>query len=583
MKKVITFVVTIVVFLAFYSIAFAYKSNIIVDGKTTSYNYRDVSIKIDGKTFDTGSTPPLILNDHTLVPVRAIMEGLGAKVDWDEKNKTVTITKDMAVKLSIGSNIAIVNGNQTKLDAPPKIIGIVNGGYTYVPFRFLFETFGYKVDWIANNYQINVMSPPPKYVNITEFNTTFDNGVLSVNIKADAPIKYTQGMLEQPDNLRLYIDIENAILEVSKNNIDINRGSITKAIIAQNQPVPSPKVRAVIYLSNTIPYTITQSQDKKNVSIAFNIGTSTVTGINFVKQDNSDEIIIKSDAGHFNPFRNGANTIVLDISGSTLNMPDGKLAGQMQVQGNLITSIRYSQYNSDTVRIAVDTSAKAEYSVQTDGKNIIMLVLKSDPNKKPLVYIDPGHGGSDPGAVGVGGLRESDVTLAIGLKLNDLLTKGGFRTMMSRDSDVDVGLLNRPEEANNSDASVFVSIHANSFTAPTANGTEVLYYPNGYNGDTRDNLTFAQIIHDNLMKEIQTTDRGLVERPNLAVLKHTKMPAVLVETAFVTNPNDAKLLQDDNFQWKVAQGIYDGIVEYFKKLNDGTISTTVSNAVYGNK
>lgn len=583
MKKVITFVVAVVIILAFYSIAFAYKGNIAVDGRITNYNFRDITIKIDGKTFDTGSTPPLILNDHTVIPVRAISEGLGAKVDWNEKIKTVTITKDIVIKLTIGSNIAIVDGKQVTLDTPARVIGIANNGYTYIPFRFLFEKFGYKVEWIANNYQINVTSPPPKYVNITDFNTTFNSGVLSINIKADSPIKYTQDILEGSDNSRLYVDIENAILKSINTNIDINKGGITKAIIAQNQPEPKPKVRAVIYLSNMIPYTIIQSQDKMSLSITFNIGTGTVTGINFIKQNNSDELIIKSDAGHFNTFRNGANTIVLDISGSTLNMPDGKLAGQMQVQGNIITSIRYSQYNSDTVRIAVDTNAKAEYSVQTDGKNIIMLVLKSDPNMKPLVYIDPGHGGSDPGAIGVGGLRESDVNLAIALKLNDLLTKGGFRTMMSRDSDVDVGLVDRPEQANNSDANVFVSIHANSFSAPTASGTEVLYYPNGYKGDTRDNLTFAQIIHDNLMKEIQTTDRGLVERPNLAVLNHTKMPAVLVETAFVTNPDDAKLLQDDSFQWKVAQGIYNGIVEYFKKLNDGTISTTVSNAVYQNK
>jgi len=196
------------------------------------------------------------------------------------------------------------------------------------------------------------------------------------------------------------------------------------------------------------------------------------------------------------------------------------------------------------------------------------------------VYIDPGHGGSDPGAIGIGGIHEADINLAIALKLKTLLDNGGYRTMISRTTDTDVGLYDRPYQANNEGADVFVSIHSDSFGSPSANGTTVLYYPNGYNGDTRDEKTFAQIIHDDLMKQINTTDRGLSERPKLVVLNQTKMPAVLVETGFVTSPTDAQLLTDDNFQWKVAQGIYNGIVDYFDKLSNGIISTTVSDSVY---
>ncbi len=261
-------------------------------------------------------------------------------------------------------------------------------------------------------------------------------------------------------------------------------------------------------------------------------------------------------------------------------MPDGNKAGQIPVEGNVITAIRYSQYNNDTVRVVADTTSKTDYSVKIVDKNIIMLVIKSKADTVPLIYIDPGHGGTDPGAIGVGGLRESDVVLGIALKLNSLLTKGGFRTMMSRDSDVFVDLITRSQEANNAGADIFISIHTNAFGTPTPKGTEIWYYPNGYKGDTRDNKTFAQIIYNNLMKEINTVDRGLKEGPSLSVLNKTKMPAILIETAFITNPDDAALLQDDAFQWKVAQGIYNGIVEYFKKLKEGSISTTVSNSVY---
>ncbi|EGD51476.1 N-acetylmuramoyl-L-alanine amidase [Thermoanaerobacter ethanolicus JW 200] len=580
MKKIALFVAMVVAILASYSIAFAYKNTILVDGKPFYYNVPDITIKVAGQNFDTGKTPPLILKDSTLIPVRVISEkGFGAKVEWDDKTKSVTITKDKTVRLTIGSDVALVDGKEVKLVAPARIIGIGNEGYTYIPFRFLFETFGYKVEWDQKNYQINAASPP-KIANITSFTTSYNNGVFSVNITADSPIKYSQGVIEDPGNIRIYVDIENAIWDKGRIDIPINKKSLVNAVIAQNQTQPVPKVRAVIYLTDVVPYNITKSQDSTNLTISFDIGTSYVTGISFAKEGDYDKVIINCDAEQFNTQKVGDNKIVVDISDAILKMPDGSKAGQIPVQGNVITAIRYSQYNNDTVRVVADTTGKADYSVKILDKNIIMLVLKSQPNEMPLIYIDPGHGGSDPGAIGVGGLRESDVVLGIALKLNSLLTKGGFRTTMSRDSDVFIDLVTRSQEANNAGADVFISIHTNAFGTPTPKGTEIWYYPNGYKGDTRDNKTFAQIIHDNLMKEINTVDRGLKEGPNLSVLNKTKMPAILIETAFITNPDDAALLQDDAFQWKVAQGIYNGIVEYFKKLKEGSISATVSNSVY---
>jgi len=579
-KKIALFVAMVVAILASYSMAFAYKNTILVDGKPFYYNVPDITIKVAGQNFDTGKTPPLILKDSTLIPVRVISEkGFGAKVEWDDKTKSVTITKDKTVRLTIGSDVALVDGKEVKLVAPARIIGIGNEGYTYIPFRFLFETFGYKVEWDQKNYQINAASPP-KIANITSFTTSYNNGVFSVNITADSPIKYSQGVIEDPGNIRIYVDIENAIWDKGRIDIPINKKSLVNAVIAQNQTQPVPKVRAVIYLTDVVPYNITKSQDSTNLTISFDIGTSYVTGISFAKEGDYDKVIINCDAEQFNTQKVGDNKIVVDISDAILKMPDGSKAGQIPVQGNVITAIRYSQYNNDTVRVVADTTGKADYSVKILDKNIIMLVLKSQPNEMPLIYIDPGHGGSDPGAIGVGGLRESDVVLGIALKLNSLLTKGGFRTTMSRDSDVFIDLVTRSQEANNAGADVFISIHTNAFGTPTPKGTEIWYYPNGYKGDTRDNKTFAQIIHDNLMKEINTVDRGLKEGPNLSVLNKTKMPAILIETAFITNPDDAALLQDDAFQWKVAQGIYNGIVEYFKKLKEGSISATVSNSVY---
>ncbi|AGB19732.1 N-acetylmuramoyl-L-alanine amidase [Thermoanaerobacterium thermosaccharolyticum] len=581
MKKVIVFFALLILLSTLCISAYAYKANIVVDNKTVNYNVPDVSITVNGNKFDTGKNLPLIIDNNTIVPLRSISEGLGEKVDWDGPTQTVTVTtKDKVIKLFIGKDYAIINNNKVSLSAPARLI---NRDTTYVPMRFLFENLGYDVKWIGDKYLIQAAKkadpPAANNVNITSFTSTYTNGTYTISVKGDGPLTYTQGSINDDTSIRIYFDFNNAINTVTNKQITIDKNGLNLAYIGQNKLQPAI-TRLVVNMDYSMPYTITQSQDKKEFDISFKIGQNKVSNITAAKVNNDDQITINTDADHFNPSRYGDNKIIIDISGATLSMPDGKLAGNISFAGNAVTEIRYSQLDANTVRVVAYTNLKADFSVKYTGQGIMLTVTKPDPNKKQLVYIDPGHGGSDPGAIGIGGIHEADINLAIALKLKTLLDNGGYRTMISRTTDTDVGLYDRPYQANNEGADVFVSIHSDSFGSPSANGTTVLYYPNGYNGDTRDEKTFAQIIHDDLMKQINTTDRGLSERPKLVVLNQTKMPAVLVETGFVTSPTDAQLLTDDNFQWKVAQGIYNGIVDYFDKLSNGIISTTVSDSVY---
>nr|WP_231293790.1 N-acetylmuramoyl-L-alanine amidase [Thermoanaerobacterium thermosaccharolyticum] len=581
LKKVIVFFALLILLSTLCISAYAYKANIVVDNKTVNYNVPDVSITVNGNKFDTGKNLPLIIDNNTIVPLRSISEGLGEKVDWDGPTQTVTVTtKDKVIKLFIGKDYAIINNNKVSLSAPARLI---NRDTTYVPMRFLFENLGYDVKWIGDKYLIQAAKkadpPAANNVNITSFTSTYTNGTYTISVKGDGPLTYTQGSINDDTSIRIYFDFNNAINTVTNKQITIDKNGLNLAYIGQNKLQPAI-TRLVVNMDYSMPYTITQSQDKKEFDISFKIGQNKVSNITAAKVNNDDQITINTDADHFNPSRYGDNKIIIDISGATLSMPDGKLAGNISFAGNAVTEIRYSQLDANTVRVVAYTNLKADFSVKYTGQGIMLTVTKPDPNKKQLVYIDPGHGGSDPGAIGIGGIHEADINLAIALKLKTLLDNGGYRTMISRTTDTDVGLYDRPYQANNEGADVFVSIHSDSFGSPSANGTTVLYYPNGYNGDTRDEKTFAQIIHDDLMKQINTTDRGLSERPKLVVLNQTKMPAVLVETGFVTSPTDAQLLTDDNFQWKVAQGIYNGIVDYFDKLSNGIISTTVSDSVY---
>lgn len=183
--------------------------------------------------------------------------------------------------------------------------------------------------------------------------------------------------------------------------------------------------------------------------------------------------------------------------------------------------------------------------------------------KGKVIVIDPGHGGSDTGAIGSSKLMEKNVTLAIGKELNNLLTNSGATVIMTRTADKDVSfpgasdkeeLAARVAIANKADADLFVSIHTDAFSG-FAGGTTTYTY------DTKNNL--ASLVQDNMVAQLKLYDRG-VQQNDYYVLKYTKMPAILTEAAFISNSKEEKLLMNRSFDKKVAVGIYNGIKQYFE-------------------
>jgi len=169
------------------------------------------------------------------------------------------------------------------------------------------------------------------------------------------------------------------------------------------------------------------------------------------------------------------------------------------------------------------------------------------------IMIDAGHGGKDPGAIGPTGLREKDVNLPVATKIAELLKAAGVLVRMTRSSDDYVELKDRAAAANNWGADYFVSIHCNSFTSPTAHGTETYCYKFGGKGEA-----LAKAIQNELIAVTNRTSRG-VKEGNFYVLRETKMPAVLTEMAFISNPEEEKLLASTEFQDKCALAIAKGI------------------------
>lgn len=172
------------------------------------------------------------------------------------------------------------------------------------------------------------------------------------------------------------------------------------------------------------------------------------------------------------------------------------------------------------------------------------------------VVVDAGHGGSDPGAIGPNGLKEKDVTLNVSLKIQNMLKEKGISVVMTRDKDEYLSLNERTKIANNTNADFFISVHANSYIDPSANGTETFSY-----SSTGVGAEVAKKIQTNLIKELGLTNRGH-KTANYYVIKYTNMPSALAELAFISNYKEESLLRQDAFQTKSAKAIVDAIASY---------------------
>ena len=190
-------------------------------------------------------------------------------------------------------------------------------------------------------------------------------------------------------------------------------------------------------------------------------------------------------------------------------------------------------------------------------------------NGKTIV-IDAGHGGNDAGAIGPTGVMEKTVTLNVALELEKLLSAEGAQVIMTRTTDKTVSpngaaasdieeLQARCDVANDAKADIFISIHADSFTKPDAKGTTAYYYGQA---ETADGKKLAESIRSALCEQIRTPSRG-TKPCNFYVVRHCDMPATLIELAFISNPAEEQILSSEEGILKAAQGIFDGIEDYF--------------------
>ncbi|MEN6312719.1 MAG: N-acetylmuramoyl-L-alanine amidase [Clostridiaceae bacterium] len=185
--------------------------------------------------------------------------------------------------------------------------------------------------------------------------------------------------------------------------------------------------------------------------------------------------------------------------------------------------------------------------------------------KNKLIVVDAGHGGKDDGATGLNGTKEKDINLAIALKLSEYLGNTGYNVLMTRSDDAFISLKERSLLSDAANADVFVSIHCDVSQYHNAGGTCVFTEPASGNPvyeQQEDSKRLAGLVLNELANILCIKNRGIREQ-DLSVCRETNTPAILIETAFIDNENEEKLLNDPSFREKAAIAIKLGIDSYF--------------------
>lgn len=200
-------------------------------------------------------------------------------------------------------------------------------------------------------------------------------------------------------------------------------------------------------------------------------------------------------------------------------------------------------------------------------------VAAAQTENRPVIVLDAGHGGEDGGAVGVNGVEEKTVNLAIALFVREKLEAAGYPVKMIRETDTAVGdttlstlnerkrsdILYRTQIVNETENCIFVSIHQNFFEQSQYSGAQMFYSANN-----SESAGLAECIRRSVVSKIQPENKreNKQAESRIYILSHVDVPAVIVECGFISNPEEAELLSDANYQQKMADAIAEGILSF---------------------
>lgn len=511
----------------------------------------NVSIIIDGQTVPS-DVSPTIINDRTMVPVRVIGEYLNATVVWDNSTRTATITKgSTTLKLTEGQYSYTLNGTSNSLDVPITIIG----DRTMAPLRVISEALGAGVLWTNNTVYVSSSGTVLIQVNQVDGNV--------VNLRQGPSTDYpVVGTVTSGTYLEIIGVASNGWYQIkTANGEDAYITNEYTSLYSGNNagspvtPTPDPgtsEEQPSAGDTNGTLSVVNRTSGTGQSSIAFNIGSGTASVVS-----------------------NDGNQVVLQIDGAHIN------TGTWMPAENLspFNGFKVENYGSNAVRMTANVTNEGYFRLDINGSTFTVTAVAKHKNgtlglSGKTIVVSAGHGVySTGGAIDRGAVStvdpsfdEVDFNTYVAQKLRDKLEAAGATVIMIREDEnpINMTLYQRSVIANTANADAFIEIHGDSATS-TATGIGTWIYT-----DSARLTSSAQVDMRNEFGSVMnaamasaTGQPAYVKYGNFSVLRETEIPCVLIECGFLSNPHDVALLKDPAYWEKLAQGMYNGLYNYF--------------------
>ncbi|WP_239614263.1 N-acetylmuramoyl-L-alanine amidase family protein [Cohnella mopanensis] len=453
---------------------------------------------LDGKALEP-PVPPVVVGQTVMIPVRIATSNLGYKVDYDNKKKQVTVSSgSKQLVMTLDQKTAYLDNKPTEMVRAPLLVS----QNILIPLRFLGDSLGVQVFW--------------------------DNQIKSAFLFSSG--NAGNGNTEQPKPTD---PPDGGLIGI----VDPEEGNSSEGVTDGGGTEIPP--------TTTVPPVITGNL--LEVRYETDVVVLKYDGMispNAFKLDNPKRIVVDIPNAQY------SDVFVPAVDLTTVSQGVFEVAGHEALQ-----KVRYSLFGSaKSPRIVLDLAQNWDYELVNDAYASELRILLKKPVTDKSVYtvvLDAGHGGSDPGAISLTKRPEKDFNLSVILKVRDILARDErIKLVLTRSDDSFPTLDSRSELANAVQADLFVSVHANSYTAAT-NGTETYY-------TREESKEFANLMHSVFAPSTGLKDNG-VRNKSLSVTRKTTMPAILLEVGYLSSKIDEPKLWTNELQDRVAQAIATGI------------------------
>lgn len=557
------------------------------DNTKTYYTGAQGNIYYNHKLYKLNTIPVVKISGNMYVPAEETLKTImGLEYDYNDSNKELTITNEDTNKeliITVDNKNAVINNKNVTLSAAPKIIRNhkTNKEILCIPVATVLKQLNYTRAWdkAQNYYRIQSKeffdwekTPTAEEKESTTTNTLYkfkseyqgqqgDLGVITFRLTGTIIDLLKTATINRSSNV-ITVTIPNSKYILDKNQFS-NFGEIVQKLEVTEE---DDSVVLTITCENVADYSYIFQSDTLVLNILYTYGSNDGSVISYSLSIAKPSGITIANVSNEDLYASKKFRII--IAGDHVAFYQ---SNPIIINNSNIKNLEVKKSGNNTM-ITVTTSSIMGYKIYDTGKNF--QVKMGTPKKiyKNILVLDAGHGGYDPGAQNKG-TNEKDLTLKILYTLMKNYFSGNApdtKVYWTRTTDTFISLANRAAFAKSVGADAFVSLHMNSATKSSANGTEV-YYSVSNNSTSFGGITskkMANLFRTQLTGDLKTNNRG-TKTAAYYVLKHNTVPAILIELGFISGSSDYSKLTNATFQNNAAKSIYTGIQSMFNTYKTG--------------